>query len=111
MYVKSIYIIGGKTAKEDSRISGNRIRQRDPKAETEEHIVERGPLTEGQTVEPGPLTAEHKGETGPQTGETEMRSREAETHAGTVIDRITEGLTAEEGITLEGVHQANIEAE
>ena len=103
MYAKSTCIIGEKTAKEDSRISGNRIRQRDPKAETEEHIVERGPLTEGQIVEQGPLTAEHKGETGPQTGETEMRSRDAETHAGTVT-----GMTVEVGITLEGVHQAQI---
>ena len=105
MYAKSICIIGGKTAKEDSRISGNRIRQRDPKAGTEEHTAERGPPTEGQTVEPGPLTAEHKGETGPQTEETEMRSREAETHAGTVTDK----TVIEVGITLEGVHQAQIE--
>ena len=104
MYAKNICIIGGKTAKEDSRISGNRIRQRDPKAETEEHIVERGPLTEGQIVEQGPLTAEHKGETEPQTGETGMRSREAETHA-----EIVTRMTAEVGITLEGVHQAQTE--
>ena len=107
MYAKNICIIGGKTAKEDSRISGNRIRQRDPKAEIEERTVERGPLTEGQTVEPGPLTAEHKGETEPQTGETEMRSREAETHAGTVTDK----TITEVGITLEGVHQAQKEVE
>jgi hypothetical protein len=60
--------------------------------------------TRDRTVETGPLTAERKGETGPQTGETEMRSREAETHAGTVT-----GMTVEVGITLEGVHQVQIE--
>ena len=88
------------TAKRDLQ-TDDRIGRTGHKAETAEHTAERGPQTEGQTVEQGLLTAEHKGETEHQTGETGMRSREAETHAGTVTDK----TIIEVGITLEGVHQ------
>jgi hypothetical protein len=97
-----IFTTGKQTAKRDLQ-TDDRIGRTGHKAEITEHIAERGPPTEDQTVEPGPLTAEHKGETEPQTGETGMRSREAETHAGTIT-----GMTVEVGITLEGVHQAQI---
>ena len=74
------------------------------KAEIEEPTAEKGPLTEGQTVERGPLTAERKGEIELQTGETGMRSREAETHAGTVTDK----TITEVGITLEAVSYTHL---
>ena len=89
----------------DSFTTGTQIAKKEDKTARIGHKAERGPPTEGQTVEPGPLTAERKGEIELQTGETRMRTREAETHAGTVTDK----TITEVGITLEDVHQVRRE--